>query len=118
MLSADRTLLSTLYRNPRDGDEPAFVHVLDLQNGWSYCADLPPPFGTGAVGSDSIASSSTDTVIVSAANAPRVAEIHIDEVHIPGGPPVTVDYRDDPAVASVSPISVRDFVHTIAVLPT
>ncbi len=52
VLSADRTLLATLYRNPGDADEPAFVHVLDLQNGWSYCADLPPPFGTGAVGSD------------------------------------------------------------------
>ena len=50
VMSKDRTLLATLYRNPGDADEPAFVHVLDLQHGWSYCADLPAPFGTGPPG--------------------------------------------------------------------
>ena len=54
VMSEDRTLLATLYRNPANTDEPAFVHVLDLQHGWSYCADLPVPFGTGAPGTDLI----------------------------------------------------------------
>ena len=40
VLNADRTLLATLYRNPRGAAEPAFVHILDLRNGWAYCADL------------------------------------------------------------------------------
>jgi len=50
VLSADHTLLATLYRDPSDDDEPAFVHVLDLSHGWSFCADLPAPFGTGPAG--------------------------------------------------------------------
>ena len=41
VMSADRTLLATLYRDPGNAKEPAFVHVLDLEHGWSYCADLP-----------------------------------------------------------------------------
>ena len=32
-----------------DGEQPysAFVHVLDLEEGWAHCVDLPQPFGTG-----------------------------------------------------------------------
>ncbi|HEX2037815.1 MAG TPA: hypothetical protein VHS99_26895, partial [Chloroflexota bacterium] len=28
-------------------DVHAFVHVLNLEQGWAYCLDLPAPFGTG-----------------------------------------------------------------------
>ena len=82
VLNADHTLLATLYRNPGDADEPAFVHILDLQNGWAYCADLPAPFGTGPEGSDHIELTPADTVIVSTNTAAGSAspEIHIDEV--------------------------------------
>jgi hypothetical protein len=96
VLSADRTLLATLYRNPSGGDEPAFVHVLDLLHGWAYCADLQAPFGTGPVGRDRIELSPRGTVLVTALRAGRVAEIHIDEVHTPSDRPVTVEYRDGP----------------------
>ena len=54
VLNADHTVLATLYRNPGNNHEPAFVHILDLVHGWAYCADLPPPFGTGPPGSDRI----------------------------------------------------------------
>ena len=95
--SKNRTLLATLYRNPANSAEPAFVHVLDLQHGWSYCADLPAPFGTGAPGTDVIELTDTDTVVV-ATEANRLAEIHINDVHTPvtapGGAPVRVAYRD------------------------
>jgi hypothetical protein len=94
VLNADHTLLATLYRNPGNADEPAFVHILDLEHAWAYCADLPQPFGTGPPGSDLIELTSADTVIVTATQASRIAEIHIDEVHDPGAKPVTVDYRD------------------------
>ena len=40
-LSPDGRVLSTLYRQPADGDHEPFVHVLHLEQGWSYCADLP-----------------------------------------------------------------------------
>ncbi len=38
--SPDGQMLSTLYRVPGGSHEP-FVHVLHLEQGWSYCADLP-----------------------------------------------------------------------------
>jgi hypothetical protein len=94
VLNADRTVLATLYRNPGDDDEPAFVHILDLVHGWAYCADLPPPFGTGPPGTDEIELTAADTVLVTATQASRVAEIHIDEVLTPSTTPITVTFRD------------------------
>jgi hypothetical protein len=93
VMSADPTLLATLYRNPGDDEEPAFVHVLDLEHGWSYCADLPPPFGTGPVGSDTIELTPADTVIVAATKFDRLAEIHIDDVRTGGDSPVRLALR-------------------------
>jgi hypothetical protein len=117
VLNADRTLLATLYRNPGNAKEPAFVHILDLRNGWAYCADLPPPFGTGRVGSDHIELTPADTVLVTTVASPRTAEIHIDEVHQPGDKPVTVEYRTGGA-APVEPVSISTpgFGHVIATL--
>ena len=91
-----RTVLATLYRNPGDEEEPAFVHILDLVHGWAYCADLPPPFGTGAPGSDEIELTAADTALVTATEAARVAEIHINEVLVPDTTPFTVKVRDAP----------------------
>jgi hypothetical protein len=117
VLNADHTLLATLYRNPGDAKEPAFVHILDLQNGWAYCADLPPPFGTGPVGTDRIELTPADTAIVSTTQGNRVAEIHIDEVHEPGVKPVTVDYRSGPVdPAEPASASAPGFGHVIATL--
>jgi hypothetical protein len=117
VLNADRTLLATLYRNPGNADQPAFVHILDLRNGWAYCADLPPPFGTGPVGSDHIELTPADTVLVSSEPSARTAEIHIDEVHEPTSKPVTVNYRAG-GTAPVEPVSLSTpgFGHVIATL--
>jgi hypothetical protein len=118
VMSADRTLLATLYRNPGDVDEPAFVHVLDLKNGWSHCADLPAPFGTGPSGSDAIELTAAGTVIVAATRAERLAEIHIDAVHTPGTAPVPVTFRAG-AIAPPSSAfaSMPGFGYVIAPLP-
>ena len=118
VMSADRTLLATLYRNPGDADEPAFVHVLDLKNAWSHCADLPAPFGTGPPGTDAIELTPTDTVIVAATQAHRLAEIHIDAVHTPGTGPVPVEFR----AGTITPpnpafTSMPGFEYVIAPLP-
>src|SRR5207244_476857 len=94
VLNADRTVLATLYRDPTDAAEPAFVHILDLVHGWAYCADLPAPFGTGPPGSDRIELTPADTVIVTTTQASRIAEIHIDEVHTPTSVPITVKISD------------------------
>jgi hypothetical protein len=98
VLNADHTLLATLYRDPTSDDEPAFVHVLDLEHGWSYCADLPAPFGTGPPGDDTIRLAPDDVVEVAATRANRIAAIHIDAVHEPMTE-VPVTYRDG-AIAS------------------
>src|SRR4029077_4469046 len=73
VLNADRTLLATLYRNRAGATEPAFVHILDLRNGWAYCADLTAPFGMGPAGSHRIELSPTGTILVTALAAGRVA---------------------------------------------
>ena len=117
VLNADHTLLATLYRNPGDADEPAFVHILDLVHGWAYCADLPSPFGTGSPGTDLIELTPTDTVVVAATQASRIAEIHIDQVHTPGNTPVTVDFRDGTITSSgIDFASVPGFGHVISPL--
>ncbi|MDP9334358.1 MAG: hypothetical protein M3Q30_13800 [Actinomycetota bacterium] len=118
VMSADRTLLATLYRNPGDADEPAFVHVLDLENGWSYCADLPAPFGTGPPGTDAIELTPGDTVIVAATPAQRLAEIHIVAVHTPGTSPVPVTFRAGTIPPPSSAFaSMPGFGYVIATLP-
>jgi hypothetical protein len=70
VLSPDRQTLYTLYTNQpehlhsRDlaagltqsrGDVPAFVHVLNLTEGWAYCLDLPHPFGEGPASAHALA---------------------------------------------------------------
>ena len=117
VLSADRTLLATLYRNPGDADEPAFVHVLDLKNSWSYCADLPAPFGTGPAGTDAIELTPTGTVVVAATQVQRLAEIRIDTVHTPGIP-VPVEFRSG-TITPANPVfeALPGFAHLIAPLP-
>src|SRR4029450_31264 len=87
VMRPDRSLLSTLYRNPDDADEPAFVHVLDLIHGWAYCAALTAPFGTAADGTDQIVALDTGAVAVvhwtpAEPNA-TVAELNVDALHTP-----------------------------------
>ena len=113
VMNADRTLLATLYRNPGNVEEPAFVHVLDLKNGWSHCADLPAPFGAGPPGTDAIELTARDTVVVAATQAQRLAEIHIEAVHTPGTAPVPVAFRAG-TIASSSFASMPGFEYVIA----
>lgn len=54
VLTPDRTHLATLYRDPHATDHTAFVHLLDLEHGYTVCIDLPAPFGTGAPGYDAM----------------------------------------------------------------
>jgi hypothetical protein len=118
VMNADRTLLATLYRNPGNVEEPAFVHVLDLEYGWSYCADLPPPFGTGSPGSDVIELTPRNTVVVASTRASRIAEIHIAEVHKPGDKPVSIEYRDGSITAAGAAFgSTPGFAHVITAIP-
>jgi len=118
VMSADRTLLATLYRNPGDTEEPAFVHVLDLEHGWSYCADLPRPFGTGPAGSDEIELTPSHTVVVATTRSSQIAEIAIEQVHTPGDKPVTVEFRRAAIALDRAPFrSITGFGHVIAALP-
>lgn len=114
VMSADRTLLATLYRDPTDGAEPAFVHVLDLAHGWSYCADLPAPFGTGAPGTDAVQLLADDVLEVAATQANRVADLHIEAVRTPLLH-VPISYRNGTIPAPPSSItSIPGFDHIIA----
>jgi hypothetical protein len=56
------------------GPTASFVHVLDLDGGWAYCADLPRAFGHGADGTASIATDGTGSrVFVVDTHARRLA---------------------------------------------
>lgn len=69
VLSPDGTRLYTLYTHQQDhlhardlkaglttarGDVHAFVHVLNLQEGWAFCLDLPRPMGEGPASAHAI----------------------------------------------------------------
>jgi hypothetical protein len=86
--SADGVMLSTLYRNP--GKNPtAFVHIINLEMGYTYCADLPAPFGTGAPGTDSIALS-PDGKQVLVASAGSFATINLEQARQYDSTPVSM----------------------------
>jgi hypothetical protein len=93
VLSPDRTVLATLYRNPPDvaghpgheGSSPAFVHLADLENTWTSCIDLPAPFGTGPAGDDVIVADGRDVVVAATASG-AVARIDASAVHTPALP--------------------------------
>jgi hypothetical protein len=90
VLTPDRTVLATLYRNPsgvpghpgHEGSSPAFVHLADLDHQWTYCIDLPAPFGTGPRGDDVIGIDGDD-VVVGARASGAVARIGVAALHDP-----------------------------------
>jgi hypothetical protein len=59
----------------------------------------------------------TNTVVVAANPASRVAEIHIEDVHTPGDTPVGVDYRDGTVASAGSAFrSTPGFGHVITTI--
>lgn len=53
-LSDDGSQLATLYRDSTKPGRTAFVHLLFLESGATFCIDLHDPFGTGGAGADAI----------------------------------------------------------------
>lgn len=88
VLSEDRTLLATLYQNPDDPEEPAFVHVLDL-SGFAYCVDLLAAFGESPDGNVLIERAG-DEVIVISEHADQRATFSLDELRRVGSTNVRV----------------------------
>ena len=86
-------LLSTLYRDPTSTAHPAFVHTLNLADGWSHCADLPAPFGTGPIGSDAVINSA-DGKKLYVASGGSYATINVESVLYPA--------RDENDVVAIS----------------
>ena len=78
VMSADHTLLATLYRNPGDDEEPAFVHVLDLRPVGRTARICPRRSGPDRPGPTRSSSPRRATLLVAANQAGRLAEIHID----------------------------------------
>lgn len=53
-LSEDRTQLATLYRDTTKPGRTAFVHLLFLESGATFCIDLHAPFATDGPGADAM----------------------------------------------------------------
>jgi hypothetical protein len=86
VLDSRGTMLATLYVNPDDGDEPAFVHVLNL-GGTTYCVDLPAAFAQGPARSQSIERNAHDVLVVRAPAADLSARFDLHALAEAGAPP-------------------------------
>ncbi len=114
VLSSDRQQLATLYINPNNPAEPAFVHVLNL-NGWSYCVELPDEFVRGPERSHSIERTAEDHAIVRAPAIDRRAEFNL--VDVSDGRTVKVATQQSTEAAADAPYrSVDGFDAMIAVI--
>ncbi|MEO6467744.1 MAG: hypothetical protein ABIP21_01490 [Acidimicrobiia bacterium] len=115
VLSSDRLQLATLYVNPENRVEPAFVHVLDL-NGSSYCVHLPDAFAQGPARSQSIERTEDDHVVVRNPALDRSARFSLTAISAGETVPVTTE----PSVGTApdGPYrSVEGFQALVAVLP-
>jgi hypothetical protein len=79
-------LVATLYVNPDDTDEPAFVHVLNL-GGTTYCVDLPAEFAQGPVRSQTIERTADDVIVVRAPAVDRAARFDLRSLDTAEAPP-------------------------------
>lgn len=81
---ATRNMLFTLYvRAGSDPDMRAFIHCLNLAEGWAYCVDLPEPFGvTGAAGHTIALSSDSGMLFAVNAEAGVVASVNPDQLYL------------------------------------
>ena len=115
VMSSDRLQLATLYINPENTVEPAFVHVLDL-NGSSYCVHLPHEFANGPARSQSIERTSADQVVVRNPAIDRAARF--DLAAISAGKEVIVATEPSAGTAPDAPYrTVDDFQALVALLP-
>lgn len=118
VLSSDRSLLATLYRNPANADEPAFVHVLDL-NGWTFCVDLPAPFGTGPDGNERIERTPDDAIVVTSEHPAVRARFDLAELRERGSKQVQVAVTPFAGPrADAAYLSIAGYRALIAVLAT
>lgn len=106
-LSKDGTKLATLYRDATKPGRTAFVHLLFLDSGATFCIDLHAPFATAGPGTDTIAW--RDGLIVVGHRPPTGADpiaATIDPQAVLAAPPqqhYPADARVDPSAPSVPP---------------
>ncbi len=96
VLAPNRTVLYTLYTHQPDhqhtrdrisgrpgSDVHAFVHTLNLEQGWAYCVDLPHPFGEGPADGHAMAITPDGTrLFVVDVTSGIVAEVSTEELTV------------------------------------
>lgn len=65
----------------RPGNAHAFVHVLNLAEGWAYCLDLPHPFGEGPPEGHAIAADGGGVAVVDGASG-RLAFANLESLAV------------------------------------
>ena len=116
VMSSDRFQLATLYINPDNTVEPAFVHVLNL-NGSSFCVHLPHEFANGPARSQSIERTADDHVVVRVPAIDRAARFSL--VAISAGKDVKIATEPSAGAAVDAPYrSLDGFLALVAAIPS
>jgi hypothetical protein len=111
VMSSDRSQLATLYINPDNTVEPAFVHVLNL-TGSSYCVHLADEFANGPARSQSIERTADDHVVVRTPAIDRSARFSL--VAISAGEEVKVATEPSSGTAVDAPYRAVDGFQALA----
>jgi hypothetical protein len=103
----DRSVLYTLYTNQVSSGAPlTFVHVLNLEEKWAHCIDLPASFGSSRPNAKAMVGSAdgkrlyvtdADAQLIATINTSRFAVRATDLTDVPA------PQGDQPASASLSP---------------
>lgn len=114
ILSPDGSQLYTLYtkqgvnyahgtpEDHRPGRVHAFVHVLDLDEGWAHCVDLPMPFGSGDATASAMAlSPSGHRLYVTDPTNGAVATIDPEKLRVVSNDEIPAAKPDDRTYAAI-----------------
>ena len=98
----DRSVLYTLYTNQVSSGAPVtFVHVLNLEDKWAHCIDLPAAFGASRPNAKAMVGSPNGTrLYVTDADAHRIATIDTRRFEV-----VTTTTASLPAPGAANPAS-------------
>jgi hypothetical protein len=95
-MTPDGTRLYTLYTLRNGGNPYAFIHVLNLNDQWAHCIDLPPAFSESAHSATALTlSTNGGRLYVANAAAGMLAEVDTDDLAVVRTAALDLDFGAD-----------------------